>query len=182
MSADPRMQNSVAPPPPGFPWRILAAVLLLIAAALPWLEGLGTRLYHQSVVQSQTRTFLQAIIDGDRNRALALLDDAQQRALADEVDHGPEGFWSPDRATKFSVLQTIVRGREASAVVSLWRDGFAVKPTIHWHQDQQGQWRIESIDHVDEDPRWEKMQEYDATRDDRGLADELARELNARRQ
>lgn len=158
--------------------RVIVALLVLAGSAMVVLGG--QRWLDNRAATKVVKSFIAALIEGDRDTALSHLT-AEQRSLFErKADAAPE-LWTPAPAMKYRVHHVEMNGETARVQIWMDKDGFVIEPVFHLRRTESSSWKIERIEKLEVDPRWHDVLKERARLRDAAAMQELSEALKHRR-
>lgn len=141
----------------------------------------GIQRYLDTQAASQVATrFMNALAAGDRETALSLV---HHNRLA-EFQASQDARVSPNRLPEvnfdFRIHHVDISGRRAEVQLVVEKGGFALQPVVHLLRSDTSLWRVDRIDRLEVDPRWNdllEVREAAARQAGQQLAEELKKAL-----
>ena len=155
-------------------------IFILLAAGL-WLIVFGVQrwLDHRAATSVAT-AFIEALRDGDREAALALLSPEQREAVEEKTGDKDSPFWAANPGMTYRIHHAELDGD--TATVQLWIDkrGFVLEPILHLRRGETVSWKIVRIENLHVDPKWLDLQETRARLEGEATSAELSEALKGR--
>ena len=117
--------------------------------------------------------FLDAVEEGDRERAFSFLDAAIREEIGPALQDPESPVWLPMPGVQHRVNEFAIDGDTAQAKVLIEKNGFRLEPIVHLQRVETGSWKIVKIDRISIDPKWKALQRQRA----QNAAQETNREL-----
>ena len=117
--------------------------------------------------------FLTAVRDGDRETALAHLEAERRAEVESELQTSGDGTWTPMAGIAWRINELELGEADGYAKLFVEKDGFIVEPIVHLVRTSTSSWKIDRIEQLAVDPRWQALRRDAA----RKQGDETAHEL-----
>ena len=149
---------------------LIAAGLLLIALGVQqWCDAHAAR--------KAALRFLRAVEEGRREEALSLLTPARRAEW--EASHRTESdlLARPEAGLSYRVHHVEVRGGVARADLRIEKGGYEIKPSLYLARGESTTWKVDRVENLEADRRWEDALARYGRMDGEALADELREAL-----
>ncbi len=153
-------------------WALRATCLFFVL----WSVRTMQRTWQEQPVRATVETFFQALINGDNEAALNLIEPEVRQRLPREAWTGHS---EPLAETALHIQVVQMYGTGATVVVTIQRGGYELAPTVTLRRQPDGVWRLTQIAGVGTDPRWLLARSRIDEEADDSLFDELQAELAA---
>lgn len=156
----------------GVPLLVIAGLALVVFGGQRWLDN--------RAAAGVVKTFVAALVSGDREVALLQLSAEQRQNVEEKTGGADAAFWAPAPSMSYRVHHVELNGD--TALVQMWmdKDGFVLEPVFHLRRTETSSWKIDRIENVKVDPRWHDIQKERARLADEAVKDELSEKLKKR--
>lgn len=150
-------------------WALRFGVLCFALATLPFVWQGVVSWRQNDELRNVATEFFQAVADGRQQAALRQLSPELQVSFQNTKPAATPG-------TRIQILAIHHDASTATVKLSIGKQGFVLRPTLHLARGADARWKIVGIDGLEVDPQWTKMQDR---ADDEKLAEQLADGLRA---
>lgn len=155
-------------------------VLCLAAAGVGLLVFGGQRWLDERAAKHVVDEFLAAVREGDRDRVLAHLSAPQRRAVEAHHKEDDSLLWQPTADFRWTIRRIRLDGNEATAELSLERDGFYLEAVLRLTRSRSSSWKIDAVEEIHRDPGLDRALRQAAREEGERMADELRDALQDR--
>ncbi len=151
---------------------------VLFASGL-WLVAIGIQRWSDNREVAQVVTsFVDAVKRGDKDRILDSLDPRlralNERGEAEQLKPLIDGKLQ----FEYQIHHIEISRDRAKAELRINKDGFMIKPVVYLQRSPTTVWKVNALEHIEVDPRWNDLQQARSLTRGEKLAEELGDSLN----